>query len=171
MAVSRKKTARGLWIRAQRKAREYAMVVRALADTSHPVLAQIVPARFCNLSCGYCNEYDKVCEPVPLDEMLRRIDHLGRLGTAMIGTQWRRAADASRLGRDHSPDAANRRDCRDDHQRLSAECGADRAAEPRRPRPHADFHRQSGAGRCVDEELEGAGQEAGDAGRSTPSST
>ena len=37
------------------------------------------------MSCGYCNEYDKVSEPVPLDEMLRRIDHLGRLGTAMIG--------------------------------------------------------------------------------------
>ena len=52
---------------------------------SHPVLAQIVPARFCNLSCSYCNEYDKVSAPVPLDEMLRRIDHLGRLGTAMIG--------------------------------------------------------------------------------------
>ena len=61
------------------------MVVRALAHTGHPVLAQIVPARFCNLSCGYCNEYDKVSKPVPLDEMLRRIDHLGRLGTAMVG--------------------------------------------------------------------------------------
>jgi MoaA/NifB/PqqE/SkfB family radical SAM enzyme len=78
-------TARGRWIAATRKARELAMVARALANTSHPVLAQIVPARFCNLSCGYCNEYDKVSEPVPLDEMLRRIDHLGRLGTAMIG--------------------------------------------------------------------------------------
>ena len=61
------------------------MVARALASTSHPVLAQIVPARFCNLSCGYCNEYDKVSKPVPLDEMFRRIDALGRLGTAMIG--------------------------------------------------------------------------------------
>ena len=61
------------------------MVLRALASTSHPVLAQIVPARFCNLSCGYCNEYDKISEPVPLDEMYRRIDALGRLGTAMIG--------------------------------------------------------------------------------------
>ncbi len=61
------------------------MVARALASTSHPVLAQIVPARFCNLSCTYCNEYDKVSEPVELAEMLRRIDHLGRLGTAMIG--------------------------------------------------------------------------------------
>jgi MoaA/NifB/PqqE/SkfB family radical SAM enzyme len=85
MALPRKKTVRGRWIWARRKAREYAMVVRALASTSHPVLAQIIPARFCNLSCGYCNEYDKVSEPVPLEEMLRRIDHLGRLGTAMIG--------------------------------------------------------------------------------------
>ncbi len=61
------------------------MVGRALASTGHPVLAQIVPMRFCNLSCAYCNEYDKVSEPVPLEEMLRRIDHLGRLGTAMVG--------------------------------------------------------------------------------------
>ena len=85
MAISRKKTVRGRWIRATRKVRELAMVVRALAHTGHPVLAQIVPARFCNLSCGYCNEYDKVSEPVALEEMYRRIDHLGRLGTAMIG--------------------------------------------------------------------------------------
>ncbi len=70
---------------ASRKIREYAMVARALASTAHPVLAQIVPARFCNLSCAYCNEYDKVSPPVPLEEMYRRIDHLGRLGTAMIG--------------------------------------------------------------------------------------
>jgi len=61
------------------------MVASALLRTGHPVLVQIVPARFCNLSCGYCNEYDKVSEPVPLEEMYRRIDHLGRLGTAMIG--------------------------------------------------------------------------------------
>ncbi len=85
MATPRRSTARGRIITAQRKVREYAMVARALASTSHPVLAQIVPARFCNLSCAYCNEYDKVSEPVPLDEMYRRIDHLGRLGTAMIG--------------------------------------------------------------------------------------
>jgi MoaA/NifB/PqqE/SkfB family radical SAM enzyme len=76
---------RGRWLAAARKVRELRMVVWALAHTGHPVLAQIVPARFCNLSCGYCNEYDKVSEPVPLKEMYRRIDHLGRLGTAMIG--------------------------------------------------------------------------------------
>lgn len=69
---------------AARKARELAVVGRALASTRHPVMAQIVPMRFCNLSCAYCNEYDKVSEPVPLDEMLRRIDHLGRLGTSII---------------------------------------------------------------------------------------
>src|ERR1700723_2057289 len=61
------------------------MGARPLAAPSHPVLVQIVPARFCNLSCTYCNEFDKVSPPVPTDEMLRRIDHLGRLGTAMIG--------------------------------------------------------------------------------------
>ena len=69
---------------AARKVRELAIVGRALASTGHPVMAQIVPMRFCNLSCGYCNEYDKVSKPVPIDEMERRIDHLGRLGTSII---------------------------------------------------------------------------------------
>ncbi len=69
---------------ANRKVRELGIVGHALASTRHPVMAQIVPMRFCNLSCAYCNEYDKVSEPVPIDEMLRRIDHLGRLGTSII---------------------------------------------------------------------------------------
>jgi pyruvate-formate lyase-activating enzyme len=85
MAIPRRSTVRGRWLAATRKVRELRMVTSALATTSHPVLAQIVPARFCNLSCAYCNEYDKVSEPVPLEEMYQRIDHLGRLGTAMIG--------------------------------------------------------------------------------------
>ena len=85
MAIPRRSTLRGRLKTASRKIREYRMVARALATTGHPVLAQIVPARFCNLSCAYCNEYDKVSEPVSLEEMYRRIDHLGRLGTAMIG--------------------------------------------------------------------------------------
>jgi len=85
MALSRRSTVRGRWLAATRKVRELRMVASALLHTGHPVLAQIVPARFCNLSCAYCNEYDKVSEPVPLEEMYRRIDHLGRLGTAMIG--------------------------------------------------------------------------------------
>jgi MoaA/NifB/PqqE/SkfB family radical SAM enzyme len=85
MALPRRSTVRGRWVAATRKVRELRMVASALLDTGHPVLAQIVPARFCNLSCGYCNEYDKVSEPVPFEEMNRRIDHLGRLGSAMIG--------------------------------------------------------------------------------------
>jgi MoaA/NifB/PqqE/SkfB family radical SAM enzyme len=84
MATPRKSTLRGRWKAATRKVREVAMVGRALAFTGHPVMAQIIPMRFCNLSCGYCNEYDKVSEPVPLEEMARRIDCLGNLGTAVI---------------------------------------------------------------------------------------
>ena len=51
---------------ATRKVRELAVVGQALASTRHVVMAQIVPMRFCNLSCAYCNEYDKVSKPVPL---------------------------------------------------------------------------------------------------------
>ncbi len=76
--------ARRRWKAATRRLRELATVGYALASTRHPVMAQIVPARFCNLSCAYCNEYDKVSEPVPVDEMLRRIDALARLGTSII---------------------------------------------------------------------------------------
>ncbi len=69
---------------AERKVRELAAIGRALASTRHPVMAQIVPVRRCNLSCTYCNEYDDFSKPVPVEEMLRRIDHLARLGTSII---------------------------------------------------------------------------------------
>jgi MoaA/NifB/PqqE/SkfB family radical SAM enzyme len=84
MAVARKQTISRRLAAATRKVREVATVAHALASTDHVVMAQIVPMRFCNLSCAYCNEYDKVSEPVPVDEMLRRIDHLARLGTSII---------------------------------------------------------------------------------------
>ncbi len=84
MAVARKQTLSRRLRAATRKVREVATVGHALASTDHVVMAQIVPMRFCNLSCAYCNEYDKVSEPVPVDEMLRRIDHLARLGTSII---------------------------------------------------------------------------------------
>lgn len=51
---------------------------------THPILAQIVPIRRCNLDCTYCNEYDKVSAPVPVEEMLKRIDKLADLGTTII---------------------------------------------------------------------------------------
>jgi MoaA/NifB/PqqE/SkfB family radical SAM enzyme len=69
---------------AARRVRELSLVGHALASTRHAVMAQIVPMRRCNLSCAYCNEYDDVSNPVDLDEMLRRIDHLARLGTSII---------------------------------------------------------------------------------------
>ena len=68
----------------QRKVREIRVFARAMQSPSHPILAQMVPIRRCNLDCGYCNEYDKVSAPVPLDSMLRRIDKLGELGTTII---------------------------------------------------------------------------------------
>ena len=60
------------------------MMVKALASTDHPLLAHIIPVRRCNLSCTYCNEFDDFSKPVPTDEMFRRIDKLGELGTAVI---------------------------------------------------------------------------------------
>ena len=70
--------------RAGRKFRETRMFVRAMQSAFHPILAQIVPIRRCNLDCAYCNEYDKVSQPVPFEVMLRRIDRLAELGTTII---------------------------------------------------------------------------------------
>ncbi len=70
--------------RITRTLREVRMVTWGLLDTTHPILAQIVPMRRCNLACGYCNEYDKVSDPVPIAEMLRRIDKLGELRTGIV---------------------------------------------------------------------------------------
>jgi MoaA/NifB/PqqE/SkfB family radical SAM enzyme len=69
---------------AQTRARELQMIAWGLASTNHPVLAHMIPIRRCNLSCGYCNEYDNFSKPVPLSEMFRRIDHLAELGISII---------------------------------------------------------------------------------------
>jgi MoaA/NifB/PqqE/SkfB family radical SAM enzyme len=49
-----------------------------------PIDAQLIVTRRCNLSCGYCAEYDNFSEPVPLEELKQRIDALHRLGSANI---------------------------------------------------------------------------------------
>jgi MoaA/NifB/PqqE/SkfB family radical SAM enzyme len=67
-----------------RKARSARQLVRGLADTAHPLLVQIIPIRRCNIDCGYCNEYDKVSEPVATDALRRRIDKLAELGTSVV---------------------------------------------------------------------------------------
>jgi MoaA/NifB/PqqE/SkfB family radical SAM enzyme len=56
----------------------------AIGSKYRPILAQIVPTRRCNLACTYCNEYDKVSEPVPTEVMLARIDRLAALGTFSV---------------------------------------------------------------------------------------
>ena len=60
------------------------MIVRGLVSTKHVLLAHIIPIRRCNLACTYCNEYDDFSPPVPTDEMLRRIDRLAYLNTAIV---------------------------------------------------------------------------------------
>ena len=67
MTLSRRVKAAG------RLVREFESVASAVASMDHPYMAQIVPMRRCNLACAYCNEYDDFSDPVPLDEMLRRI--------------------------------------------------------------------------------------------------
>ncbi len=67
-----------------RRFRQAQMIARALKSRNHPILAHIIPIRRCNLSCAYCNEYDKVSSPVSKAEMIRRIDLLAALGTEII---------------------------------------------------------------------------------------
>jgi MoaA/NifB/PqqE/SkfB family radical SAM enzyme len=67
-----------------RRLRMARIVARALQSRWHPVLAQIVPTRRCNLACEYCNEFDSTSAPIPLEVMLARVDRLAALGTAMV---------------------------------------------------------------------------------------
>ena len=67
------RNARGLW-----------QVLRAIASTDHPLLVHLIPIRRCNLSCTYCNEFDDHSKPVPTEDMMRRVDKLGELGTSVI---------------------------------------------------------------------------------------
>jgi MoaA/NifB/PqqE/SkfB family radical SAM enzyme len=64
--------------------REVQMIARGLASNKHVLLAHIIPTRRCNLACGYCNEYDDFSPPIPTDEMIRRIDRLAYLKTAIV---------------------------------------------------------------------------------------
>ena len=53
-----------------------------------PFLTQMVVIRRCNLSCGYCSEYDKASDPVPvqvLEDRLRKLKELGTFGISLTG--------------------------------------------------------------------------------------
>jgi molybdenum cofactor biosynthesis enzyme MoaA len=49
-----------------------------------PIEAQLIVTRRCNLSCGYCSEYDNVSDCIPLALLQPRIDALHRLGVVNI---------------------------------------------------------------------------------------
>ena len=66
------------------RVRELKMIAKALGSTNHPFLAHIIPMRRCNLDCGYCNEFDDKSNPVPLEEMKKRLDILADMGTSII---------------------------------------------------------------------------------------
>jgi MoaA/NifB/PqqE/SkfB family radical SAM enzyme len=83
MRVSQQQLRR-TWKAAHRRMREFGMIARGLISTGHPVLAHVIPMRRCNLSCGYCNEYDDSSKPVPVETMYQRLDRLADLGTSII---------------------------------------------------------------------------------------
>jgi MoaA/NifB/PqqE/SkfB family radical SAM enzyme len=59
-------------------------VMRAAVDRDRPLITHVVITRRCNLSCGYCFEYDKVSPPVPLAVLKERIDHLAKLKSVFV---------------------------------------------------------------------------------------
>ncbi len=69
---------------ASRWARSWYAIIKGLVSTRHVLLAHMIPIRRCNLACTYCNEFDDVSKPVPIGEMLRRIDKLARFKTSVI---------------------------------------------------------------------------------------
>jgi MoaA/NifB/PqqE/SkfB family radical SAM enzyme len=67
-----------------RRIRQAQMIATSLKSRRHPIEAQIIPIRRCNLSCTYCNEFDSSSSPVSTEEMIHRVDLLAALGTATI---------------------------------------------------------------------------------------
>lgn len=70
--------------RCNRLYREVRLVAQALKSPRHPVFAHMVVTRRCNLACTYCSEFDDFSKPVPIEEMLQRVDLLAALGTTAI---------------------------------------------------------------------------------------
>lgn len=49
-----------------------------------PLEAQLIITRRCNLSCGYCTEFDHHSPPIPLAVLQERIDAIHRLGVVNL---------------------------------------------------------------------------------------
>src|SRR5262245_15067500 len=76
-------------LRRPRPGRSAVRLVRGLGSSAlfrryRPMLAFLTVTRRCNLSCGYCTEYDHTSQPVPLAVLRERIDHLARLRTVVV---------------------------------------------------------------------------------------
>ena len=93
-----KRTRAGLR-RIQRRLREFGMVVASLASSRHPILVHLIPVRRCNLACTYCNEFDDVSQPVPIDGAAAARRSSGRTWRAHHHAERRRAHAASRARR------------------------------------------------------------------------
>ncbi len=148
----RRMTARRRWRSVTRKLRELGSIGSALASTSHPYMAHIVPMRRCNLACTYCNEYDDHSDAGADCGDGAPDRRAGAAGDERDYDLGRRAAAASGAGPGDCADTEDGRDCGDDHERVPADAGADRAAEPGGARPYADFDRQRDAGCGVEED-------------------
>ncbi len=68
----------------RRTLRTWRKLAKAVVSTEPVVLAHIIPIRRCNLSCTYCNEYDKHSAPVALEVLRRRLDYLASFGTRIV---------------------------------------------------------------------------------------
>jgi MoaA/NifB/PqqE/SkfB family radical SAM enzyme len=114
------------------------MIAKGLLSTRHPILAHIIPMRRCNLSCAYCNEYDQTSNPVPIEALRHRLDLLANLGTTIVTISGGEPLLHPEL--DDVISHVRRRGIIagliTNGYLLTA--GANQAAQPCRPRPHAD---------------------------------
>jgi len=81
-------------------------------------------------------------KPVPTEEMFRRIDKLGELGTAVVTISGGEPLAAPRTRRRNPSHPLQRHDRRINHERIFSGSGPNQAPEPCRTRVASDLHRQ-----------------------------